>query len=179
VVKLHPDSSLDELSVLAHKVELQKRIKGKGMVSKPSPLPYPLQKLSHNTPKSAPNTNSRPLPPTAPQTPSKQPPKIRDKKWCFPCQGLRHYASECPNKRMVTFAKYQASSEELGEENDEGGKELLMAEALEEVEEGPDEGEMLMIRRALSALASQMTYNKEKTSSTPGVLQRARFVLLL
>jgi len=30
-----------------------------------------------------------------------------------------------------------------------------MIEALEEVEEGPDEGEMLVIRRALSGLASQ------------------------
>jgi len=40
VVELHPYTLLDELSILAHKVELQKRIKGKGMVSKPSPQPY-------------------------------------------------------------------------------------------------------------------------------------------
>ena len=44
VVELHPYSFLNELSVLAHKVELQKRIKGKGIVAKPNPRPYPLQK---------------------------------------------------------------------------------------------------------------------------------------
>jgi len=45
VVELHPYTSLDDLSVLAHKVELQKRVKGKGkgkgMASKPNPRPYP------------------------------------------------------------------------------------------------------------------------------------------
>jgi len=42
MVELHPYTSLDELSALSHKVELQKRIKGKGMVSKTNPWPYPL-----------------------------------------------------------------------------------------------------------------------------------------
>ena len=56
---------------------------------------------------------------------------------------------------MVTLPKYQASYEELKEENDEGEKELYLDEAVEEVKEGPDEGEMLMIRCALSSLASQ------------------------
>ena len=41
VVELHPYSSLDELSVLAHKVELQKRVKGKNMAPKLTPRPYP------------------------------------------------------------------------------------------------------------------------------------------
>ena len=67
----------------------------------------------------------------------------------------RHFASECPNKRIVTLAEYQASYEELEDENDKGEKELLMIEALKEVEEGPNEGEMLVIRRALSGIASQ------------------------
>ena len=78
-----------------------------------------------------------------------------DKKRCFHCQGLGHFASECPNKRIVTLAEYQASCEELEDKNDEGEKELLMTEALEEVEEGPDEEKMLVIRRALSGLVSQ------------------------
>jgi len=122
VVELHPYSFLNELSVLAHKVELQKRIKGKGMVSKPNPWPYPLQKPSYNPPKSASNTNPRPPTPTSPQTPSKQPPKPVDKKQCFRSQGLGQYAFECPNKRVVTLAEEQASYEELEEENDEGGR---------------------------------------------------------
>jgi len=70
------------------------------------------------------------------------------------CQGLGHFASECPNKRVVTLAVYQASCEELEEEKDEGEKELLMTDVFEEVEEGLDEGEMFMIRRALSGLTS-------------------------
>ena len=77
-----------------------------------------------------------------------------DKKWCFCCQGPGHYASECANKRVVTLAEYQASYEELEEENDEGEKELSMTKSLKEVKEGPNKGEMRMIRRALSGLAS-------------------------
>ena len=60
-----------------------------------------------------------------------------DKKRCFCCQGLGHYASECPNKKVLTLAEYQAPCEELEEENDEEEKEILMTEALEKVEEGP------------------------------------------
>jgi len=41
VVELHPYTFLDDLSVLAHKVELRKRVKGKGMASKPNQSPYP------------------------------------------------------------------------------------------------------------------------------------------
>ena len=40
VVELYPYASLDALSVLAHKVELQKRVKGNGMASKPNPHPH-------------------------------------------------------------------------------------------------------------------------------------------
>jgi len=38
---------------------------------------------------------------------------------------------------------------------DEGEKELYLNESIEEVEEGPDEGEVLVVRRALSSPASQ------------------------
>ena len=56
---------------------------------------------------------------------------------------------------MVTLAEYQACYVELEEENNEGKKELLLNQAFKEVEEGPDEGEMLVIGRTLSGLASQ------------------------
>ena len=56
----------------------------------------------------------------------------------------------------MSLAKYQASLQELEEEEEEEGeKELFLNESLEEVEEGLDEGEMLVIRRALSVIASQ------------------------
>ena len=53
---------------------------------------------------------------------------------------------------MVTLVKCQASYEELDDEDEEEEKELLLKEALEE---GPYEGKMLVIRLALSGLASQ------------------------
>ena len=53
------------------------------------------------------------------------------------------------------MAKYQASLEELEEKEEEGEKETFLSKALKEIEEGLDEGEMLMIRRALSRIASQ------------------------
>jgi len=56
---------------------------------------------------------------------------------------------------VVTLAEYQASYKDLEEEKDEGEKELFMTDALEEVEEWPDEGEVVVIRCALSGLASQ------------------------
>ena len=67
VVELHPYTSLNELSVLAHKVESQKKAKGKGMASKPNPRPYPFQKPSYYPPKSTPILNARPPPQNPPQ----------------------------------------------------------------------------------------------------------------
>jgi len=55
---------------------------------------------------------------------------------------------------MVSLAEYQASFDELNEEEEEGMK-VCLAENVEEVEEGPNEGELLVIRRALSGFATQ------------------------
>ena len=78
--------------------------------------------------------------------PSKTPPKFHEqsskKSWdvkCFRCQGLRHYAYECPNKKVMILrdGKYINESEvEKGEES-ENDK--------EEVEKTPEE-KLLMIR---------------------------------
>ena len=59
-----------------------------------------------------------------------------------------------PNKRLVSLAEYQTSFDELNEEEEEG-MEACLAENVEEVEEGPDEGEILVVRRALSGFATQ------------------------
>ena len=55
---------------------------------------------------------------------------------------------------MVTLAEYEASCGEFVEEEEEE-KEVYLNDYVEEVEEGPDEGELLVIRKALSGLASQ------------------------
>ena len=54
----------------------------------------------------------------------------------------------------MALAEYQASFEKLEEEEEEE-KEVYLGDNIEEVEEGPDEGEMLVIRRALSGFADQ------------------------
>jgi len=61
VVEPHPYASLDKLSVLARKVELQKRAKGKGMATKPNPHRYPFEKPSYNPLKLTLNSNTSPL----------------------------------------------------------------------------------------------------------------------
>jgi len=64
VIKLHPYSSLDELSPLAYKVEQHRKAKGKGIVSKPPTQSYPFQR--------PPNTNPIPqaTPPPLPNPPN-------------------------------------------------------------------------------------------------------------
>ena len=50
------------------------------------------------------------------------------------------------------------------EEAEEGWeKELFLAEGREECEEGPDDGEMLVVRRALSSLAAPESQEQRKT----------------
>ena len=60
---------------------------------------------------------------------------------------------------MVSLAEYQASLEEIEgeEEKKEEEKGVYMTEIIEEVEEGPDEGELLVIKRALSGIAFKKT----------------------
>jgi len=156
VVELHPYSSLDELNALAHKVEMQKKLKGKNPIPKPTSRPYGFQKPPYTPQKPSPSPNPKPSQTTTRQTPSKPPPKPPSKVRCFRCQGLWHYASECPNKRMVSLAEYQASLEELEdeEEKEEEEKGVYMTEIMEAVEEGPNEGELLVIGRALSGIVS-------------------------
>jgi len=61
---------------------------------------------------------------------------------CFRCQGLGHYAHECPNKKAMILR----DGEYISESEVEKGKESEDDE--DEVEKTP-EGELLMIRRLL------------------------------
>jgi len=154
VVELHTYSNLDELSSLAHKVEQQRRTKGKDLTSKPNPRPFPTQRPSYFNPKPQTAPTPRNPPPAAHANSTKEPLNPKSKIRCFRCQGLGHIASECPNKRVVTLTEYQASFEEF-EEEEEDEREVFLGENIEEIEAGPDEGEMLVIRRALSGFATQ------------------------
>ena len=60
------------------------------------------------------------------------------------------------------MAEYQASFGEF-EEEEEGEKEVCLNDFVEEVEEGLDDGELLVIRRALSGLTSQDGLKQRET----------------
>ena len=140
IIELHPYTSLDDLSSLAYKVEQQKKSKGNSTISKPTSQPFPSQKPSYFPPKPQNPSQPKNTPPTTPIPSTKLPSKPKDKIRCLRCQGLGHIASECPNKRIVSLAEYQASFEEPHEdeeEEEEGSKEYL-AGNVEEVKEGPD-----------------------------------------
>ena len=63
VVKLQTYSALDEVSILAHKVELQRRAKIKQEAPKPPQRAYPFSKEGQSVPSKPLNT------PTSPSTP--------------------------------------------------------------------------------------------------------------
>jgi len=121
VVELHPYTTLDELSSLAHKVELQKRLKGKSETSKPPNRNYPLQRPTYSTLKPFNPSNLKPSPLPDPKTVPQTAPKPKETRTHFLCQGLSHIA----NKRVITLDKFHASFEEEMEVEEEEGKEGL------------------------------------------------------
>ncbi|GJW99952.1 putative nucleotidyltransferase, ribonuclease H [Tanacetum coccineum] len=143
VVELHTYQTLSELTLLAHKVDSQQRIKGKHEV-RPSFKPNPQTK---------PNITTKPINPIHPKqfinnNQTIETPKAPRK--CFRCQGIGHIASECPNKRLITLADFElAGGYEFGVEPTV--EQSLIIESEEEVV-GPDVGELLVVRRALSSV---------------------------
>ncbi|XP_024009444.1 uncharacterized protein LOC112084526 [Eutrema salsugineum] len=72
---------------------------------------------------------------------------------CFKCQGKGHYARECPNQRVMILksnGKYESQDE--GEEAEDTDKDIV---------DYPDQGELLVVRRALSALFEPETIQRE------------------
>jgi len=69
---------------------------------------------------------------------------------CFKCQGLGHIATDCPNRWVITLAEWDAVKEEVAEEEKEESVEATEEEEEEIIAEA-DEGEMLVLRRALSS----------------------------
>ena len=67
---------------------------------------------------------------------------------------MGYIASECPKKTVATFAEYQANFDSMEEPEEGADKELFLIEELEEYEEGPNEGETLVVRKALSGLTA-------------------------
>lgn len=74
------------------------------------------------------------------------------KKKCFKCQGYGHFQAECLNRRALSLMEIQAIEESLQEDEenvDYGHEDRAAEEEEEEVMQRVDEGEMLVVRRAL------------------------------
>lgn len=147
VVELHSFQTLAELTLLAHKVDTQQRIKGKIESNRSTFKPTSYPKPSQTTKPITPNT----LKPTPSSRNNNETPKAPRR--CFRCQGLGHIASECPNKSLITLTDFElASGYEFS--SDSAGDSIPLSGNEEEVI-GPDEGPCLVVRRTLSTSATQ------------------------
>jgi len=120
VVDLQAYSTFDEVCVLAHKVEQQRKNKPLPKHENPKPPTHEqtFNKGSSPSPSFLQPTAPTSLAPQKSQTPQKnlfpqstQRNLPRNNPRCFKCQGFGHLASDCTNKRYVTLAEWKAMEE--------------------------------------------------------------------
>jgi len=167
VIELQQFTTFDEVCVLAHKVEQQKKRQPvKRDFPKPPIRSSPLNKGSATQTQRTPATNTPyPQRTQAPQkafTPQNRPnPTPMSARRCFKCQGLGHIASDCPNRKVVTLMEWQTVKDDEKEEEEEVAVEEKEEEEVEDEVTGADEGEMLVIRRSLSSQRSEKDEQRE------------------
>ena len=127
VVELQQYSTFNEVCVLAHKVEQQKRRQQprrehptKNPKTTPfnkgsSRLPYrrravhlPVQQTVHPKTQNPPFPTfpqNTPAPQKAYPTPNRAPQGPMNPRRCFKSQGLGHVVADCPNRRVITLAE--------------------------------------------------------------------------
>jgi len=88
-------------------------------------------------------------------------------KRCFKCQSLGHIASKCPNRRIISLTEWQTCKEDEQEEE----KEVYLMEEQEEVVEEADEGELLVLRRALSSQKGELGEQRDNIFHTRCTIQ--------
>ena len=140
VIELQQYTTFDEVCVLTHKVEQQRKKQPLRREFKPPNRNSPINKGSTIQPQRNPFPNTPS--PQKTQTPQRANPPPRPNpttistRRCFRCQGFGHIASECPNRKVVTLMEWQTEKDEEKEEEEE--------EVAEEVT-GADKGEMLVL----------------------------------
>ncbi|KAJ9567692.1 hypothetical protein OSB04_003658, partial [Centaurea solstitialis] len=140
-LELQPYWSFGEVCKLASKIE--KRAKNK-KAEKATPKPFSRYNNSFQNPfyKENPPKGENPK-----QDKGKGPIDAPKKK-CFKCQGLGHFQAECPNRRVMTLKEVE---EVHVVEEGEDEMPIYDEECYFEERVKPDEGELLVIRRALHA----------------------------
>ena len=173
MVELQAYASFDDVCVLAHKVEQQKKAKHpqKPPNTKPFIRNQPFNKGSSNPPPKPqipfPSNPQRiSAPQKAPATPFRPNPNPMSNRRCFKCQGLGHIGSECPNKIVVTLAEWIAVKEDFEEEENEVESELETEETQDEVIEEADEGVPLVLRGVLGNQKGPTDEQRENTFHT-------------
>ncbi|KAM6556386.1 hypothetical protein CsatB_003405 [Cannabis sativa] len=160
IIELHHYVQLEDLVHMAIKVERQ--LKKGSLSSKPRPSPHNPNTTPwmSNFPKKEdqPSSSSAPKPATATTTPQGKIAPLSScssEIKCFKCQGRRHIASQCPNKRvMVIWENGEVDSED---EEELADMPQLEDASIEDEEYGPEYGDMLALvtRRALNSLAKE------------------------
>ena len=119
----------------------------KRKLATPPPEGKPFNKGSPTIPPKLVEPSTFPKKNPAPQKSQAPPIRPNASKRCFKCQGLGHIASECPNRRIISLAEWEANKEE---EEKEDHVLCLREEDQEEVVKVADEGELLVLRRVMS-----------------------------
>ncbi|XP_057522136.1 probable receptor-like protein kinase At5g39020 isoform X2 [Amaranthus tricolor] len=157
IVELQPYACLDDLINLAHKVDKQQRTKMKETSRFTSARTTNFNSYQENTPHSyskahsqdstALQNNNSKQPLSMPNTPKPNTNSFTPRR-CFKCQGLGHISSECPNRKMVNLVEFDDHQEENEEDFCDDAE-------LDEEIIYPDEGELLVMRRALSGVKAK------------------------
>jgi len=176
VIELQQYSTFDEVCVLAHKVEQQrKRQNKKREFSKPVVRTLAFPKENTNTPLrrtvvhhpcSQPcthilHTHKKTTSPPNSHYSSRLPkPKSQIALEMFKCQGLGHVEADCPNWKVITLAEWYAMKKDTVEEEKEAQIEPPEQEE-EEITVERDEGEILVLRRVLNSQKNENTEQRE------------------
>lgn len=148
-------------------------LKGSLSPTELSSNPLIIKKKNHSSTKPDPTTTFKPLTNTNTNT---EIPKAPQR--CFRCQGLGHITSECPNKHIITLADFEIANGSIF------AIDLVSTPTptIEEEEEliGPDEGECLVVRRALSTTSiSEEDLQRESIFHTHCTISQKVYSLII
>nr|GEV17079.1 putative RNA-directed DNA polymerase [Tanacetum cinerariifolium] len=146
VVQLQQYWSYNDVCRLARKVESQQKKK----VSSSSSSRFSGRFTGSDAVKKVANPSSNPTrnanSPTSYNTTSIRR-GVSTNKWCYKCQGLGHYANDCPNRQIVTLVEEDLRPV-FDEYDNEYEKRMSDAEEITYA----DSGEVLVVRRSMSAV---------------------------